>query len=172
MFRRLLLGYRRALDFFERILMVICRLLFASVVLLYGIEIFTRYFLNYSSTLSGELGIILMTWMYFLGFVIIFKRGDDVVMEYFFHLFTPQIQNKLEWFIHVALLFFLTILLWKSIQFYSMTSVMEHPVLPIKYSYTVQPILVGTILAVAVSVYFLLEKIERSVSKANSHEQT
>ena len=32
MFRRLLLGYRRALDFFERILMVICRLLFASVV--------------------------------------------------------------------------------------------------------------------------------------------
>lgn len=150
--------YKRFLDIMEKGLMILCSLLFAAVVVLSAIEIFTRYFLNYSSTISGELGLILMTWIYFLGFTILFKRGEDVVMEYFFKRLPIQIRNVVDWLSQVGILVFLSTLVWKSIRFYRMTSTMEHPFLPIKYSYTVQPVLVGSILCLLVAVYFLCEK--------------
>jgi len=153
-------GYKHILDLMEKVLMVLCALLFAGVVTLSAIEIFTRYFLNYSSTISGELGLILMTWIYFLGFIILFKRGEDVVMEYFFRRLPNGIKSLMEWLTHLAIFIFLSTLVWNSIKFYRMTSTMEHPFLPIKYSYTVQPILVGSFLALVVAVYFLWEKTD------------
>jgi len=161
----LLKGYKHILDIMEKVLMFLCTLLFAVVVSLSAIEIFTRYFLNYSSTVSGELGLILMTWIYFLGFIILFKRGEDVVMEYFFRRLPGRIRSLIEWLTHLAILIFLTILVWKSIKFYKMTSMMEHPSLPIKYSYTVQPVLVGSILALVVAIYFLWEKTDTFIRR-------
>lgn len=157
--------YKRFLDLMEKVLMALCSLLFAVVVTLSAIEIFTRYFLNYSSTISGELGLILMTWIYFLGFTILFKRGEDVVMEYFFRRLPIHIRNIVDWLTHVGILVFLSVLVWKSIRFYGMTSTMEHPFLPIKYSYTVQPILVGSILSLVVAIYFLWEKTDAFVMR-------
>ncbi len=157
--------YKRFLDLMEKVLMVLCSLLFAVVVTLSAIEIFTRYFLNYSSTISGELGLILMTWIYFLGFTILFKRREDVVMEYFFRRLPIQIRNIVDWLTKVGILVFLSTLVWKSIRFYRMTSAMEHPFLPIKYSYTVHPILVGSILSLLVAVYFLWEKTDAFVRR-------
>jgi|GEM_PF-1544773 TRAP-type C4-dicarboxylate transport system permease small subunit len=167
MYLRFLKGYQYALTLLEKILMVICILLLLIVVFLYAVEIFTRYFLHYSSTVSAELGLILMTWMYFLGFVILFKRGEDVVMEYFFRLLPPRARELLEWLIQGAILLFLTVLTWKAIQFYFMTSTMEHPFLPIRYSYTVQPVLAGSILAILVSLYFILEKAGRLLTRVD-----
>jgi TRAP-type C4-dicarboxylate transport system permease small subunit len=109
------------------------------------------------------LGLILMTWIYFLGFTILFKRGEDVVMEYFFRRLPMGIRNFIEWLTHLGILVFLSTLVWNSIKFYRMTSTMEHPFLPIKYSYTVQPILVGSILTLVVAVYFLWEKTDAFV---------
>ncbi len=163
--------YKRLLDFMEKVLMVLCSLLFAVVVTLSAIEIFTRYFLNYSSTISGELGLILMTWIYFLGFTILFKRGEDVVMEYFFRRLPIQIRNTIDWLTHVGILVFLSTLVWKAIKFYGMTSTMEHPFLPIKYSYTVQPILVGSMLTLVVAIYFLWEKTAAFVKRDLESEQ-
>jgi TRAP-type C4-dicarboxylate transport system permease small subunit len=166
MFQRWLSGYRRALDLLEKVLMALSSLLFVTVVLLYAGEIFTRFFLSYSSTVSGELGLILMTWVYFLGFVVLFKRGEDVAMEYFLRFFSPRFRAGLDWAVHLAIFVFLAVLVWKSAQFHAMTAQMSHPFLPVKYSYTVQPVLAGSVLAAAVSVYFLLEKTQRLFFKA------
>jgi TRAP-type transport system small permease protein len=160
MYQKVLGGYRYLLDLLEKALMFICTLLLAFVIVIYSIEIFTRYFLNYSSTVTGELGLILMTWLYFLGFVILFKRGEDVIMEYFFKRFPQRIRNLIEWLTCWAILIFLVVLVWKSLHFYTVTRMMSHPFLPIKYSFTVQPILAGSILALIVSVYFVWEKTD------------
>jgi len=145
--------------------MIFCIILFAIVVSLYAWEIFTRYFLDYSSVISGELGLILMKWIYFLGFVVLFKRGEDVVMEYFFQRLPDRIKQFVEWLTQLAIFVFLTVLVWKSIRFYAMTSLMDHPFLPIKYSYTVQPILVGSTLALVVALYFVWEKTDVLVKR-------
>lgn len=145
---------QKILDSIEKILVIICSILFSGVVLLSALEIFTRYFLNYSSTISGELGLILMTWVYFLGFIVLFKRKEDIVMEYFYKKFPLPIQNIIEWLTQFAILIFFIFLVWNSIKFYIMTSKMEHPFLPIKYSYTVQPILLSSFLGFGMALYF------------------
>lgn len=150
--------YDRILTFLEKGLMVICMSLFSMVVILGAIEIFTRYFLSYSSIISGELGLILMTWTYFLGFIILFKRGEDIVMEYFFQKLPEPLRNLIEWLTHLTILIFILTLIWNAIKFYLLTNKMEHPFLPIKYSYTVHPILVSSFLALFISVYFFLGK--------------
>ncbi len=155
--------YRSLLDLMEKVLIVLCSFLFALVVTLSAIEIFTRYFLNYSSIISGELGLILMTWIYFLGFIVLFIRREDIVMEYFFRKLPIRIRNVVDWLTHAIIVVFLGTVVWKSVRFYGMTSKMEHPFLPIKYSYTVQPILVGSVLALVVAIYFLLEKTDAFV---------
>ena len=167
MYKRVLAGFKIALDVLERVLMILCVILLALVVTIHAIEIFTRYFMNYSSTVSGELGLILASWMYFLGFIILFKRGEDVVMEYFFRFLPDRIGEIVDWLSHVAIFIFLAVLVWKSIKFYIMTRMMEHPFLPIKYSYTVQPILVGSILALVVAIYFVWEKADLLVKRWN-----
>jgi TRAP-type C4-dicarboxylate transport system permease small subunit len=158
MSQKILTKYKRALDLLDKGLMLICALILAFVMIIYSIEIFTRYCLQYSSTVTGELGLILMTWLYFLGFVILFKRGEDVIMEYFFDRMPLRIRSLIAWLTSWAILVFLLVLVWKSYQFYSVARMMEHPFLPIRYSYTVQPIFVGSILASFVSGYQVLEK--------------
>ena len=160
MYQKILNGYKWFLDLLDKGLMFVCALILSFVMIIYTIEIFTRYCLNYSSTVTGELGLILMTWLYFLGFVIIFKRSEDVIMEYFFQRFPLRIRNLIEWLTCWAIFLFLFVLVWKSFHFYTVARMMEHPFLPIKYSYTVHPILVGSVLALIVSIYFVWEKTD------------
>jgi len=160
MYQKAMTGYKYFLNLLEKVLMLTCALILSFVMIIYTIEIFTRYCLRYSSTVTGELGLILMTWLYFLGFVILFKRGEDVIMEYFFDRFPLRIRNLIAWLTSWAILIFLLVLVWKSYQFYSVARMMEHPFLPIRYSYTVQPILTGSILSLIVSVYSVWEKTD------------
>ncbi len=160
MSQKILARYKRVLDLLEKVLMFACSLILAFVMVIYTIEIFTRYCLRYSSTVTGELGLILMTWLYFLGFVILFKRGEDVVMEYFFDRFHPRARNLIAWLTSWAILAFVVVLTWKSYQFYTVARMMDHPFLPIRYSYTVHPIFAGSILSLLVSVYQVWEKTD------------
>ena len=158
MSQKMLAGYKRVLDLLDQALMFVCVLILAFVMIIYTIEIFTRYCLNYSSTVTGELGLILMTWLYFLGFVILFKRGEDVIMEYFFDRFPLRIRGLIAWMTSWAVLAFIFVLVWKSYQFYTVARMMDHPFLPIRYSYTVHPIFAGSVLSLFVSVYQVCEK--------------
>lgn len=160
MTQKILAGYKRALDLLEKALMFVCSLVLAFVMVIYTIEIFTRYCLRYSSTVTGELGLILMTWLYFLGFVILFKRGEDVIMEYFFDRCPLRIRSLIAWLTSWAVLAFVLVLVWKSYQFYNVARMMDHPFLPIRYSYTVHPILAGSVLSLFVSVYQVWQKTD------------
>ena len=53
MSRKILTRYKNVLDLLEKGLMLVCTLIFAFVMIIYTIEIFTRYCLNYSSTVTG-----------------------------------------------------------------------------------------------------------------------
>jgi len=160
MYRKIFNGYKGFLDILDKGLMVICCLILSFVMIIYTIEIFTRYCLNYSSTVTGELGLILITWLNFLGFVILFKRGEDVIMEYFFDRFPLRVRTLIAWLTSWAILVFILVLVWKSYQFYTVARMMEHPFLPIRYSYTVHPIFVGSILSLFVSVYQVWDKTD------------
>jgi TRAP-type C4-dicarboxylate transport system permease small subunit len=163
MYRRFLEGYKFLLDKLEWAEMGLCMILLAVVVAMYAIEIFTRYFLKYSSPINAEIGLLLINWMYFLGFAVLFHRGEDVVMEYFFKLLPKGMRQLLDWLTHLAILLFLVILFKECIGLRALTNLMDHQVLPVKQSFVNLPLLVGTLLTLLISTYFILIKTEQLI---------
>ena len=176
MYRRFLEGYKFLLDKLEWVETGLCMLLLAVVVAIYAVEIFTRYFLKYSSPVSAEVGLLLINWMYFLGFAVLFYRGEDVVMEYFFKLLPKWLRQWIDWRTQLAILLCLAILLKECIGLRALTNLMDHQVLPVKQSFANLPLLAGTFLTLLVSIYFTLIKtaqlIRWKVGKEENHSST
>ena len=176
MYRRFLEGYKFLLDKLEWVETGLCMVLLAVVVAMYAVEIFTRYFLKYSSPVSAEVGLLLINWMYFLGFAVLFYRGEDVVMEYFFKLLPKWLRQWIDWLTQLAILLFLAILLKECIGLRALTNLMNHQVLPVKQSFANLPLLAGTFLTLLVSIYFTLIKtaqlIRWKVGMEENHSST
>jgi TRAP-type C4-dicarboxylate transport system permease small subunit len=154
---RTLASFKSVLDFLEKWEMVLCIILFALVLCMYTLEVFTRYLFNYSSVIMGEVALYMMTWVYFIGFAIIFKRGENIVLEYFFKRFRKSLQNFLAWMTHLLILLFSTVVFIGSLRLFSVTSKMFHPVLPVKQCYSTLPIVVGSFFVLMISLYFALD---------------
>jgi TRAP-type transport system small permease protein len=154
---RSLASFKSVLDFLEKIEMVLCTILFAVVLCMYSIEVFTRYFFNFSSVLTGEVGLYLMTWVYFIGFAVIFKRGENIVLEYFFKRFPGRMKEIVTWTTHLLILLFASVVFVGSLRLFAVTTMMDHPVLPLRQCYSTLPIVTGSFLVLIISIYFALE---------------
>lgn len=155
MHRTILKYYGKSVDLADRWLLLLCVVLLFVVVVLNAVEIVTRYFLGYSSPVSMELAVSLSSCMYFIGYAVLLKRDEDVRMQYFFDRLGPRTQRLLETVTNALIVLFFALILIKAIEFYRMTSVMMHPVFPIKQSYSVLPVLLGGATCLWVAVYRL-----------------
>jgi len=147
--------YAKSVDLADRWLLLLCVLLLFVVVLLNAVEIITRYFLGYSSPVSMELAVSLSSCMYFIGYAVLLKRDEDVRMQYFFDRLGPKAKSVIETGTNVLIVIFFALILVKAIEFYRITSVMMHPVFPIKQSYSVLPVLLGGALCLWIALYRL-----------------
>jgi len=138
-----------------------CVAVLVVVVALNAVEIFTRYFLAYSSPISMELAVSLSTGMYFVGYMVLLNRDEDVVMHFFFDRLSPKTQRVVDTCTHVAVTAFLTVLVIKAFHLFMLTSRMMHPVFPVKQSYTVLPVLIGGALCLHVALFRLWIKLDR-----------
>lgn len=149
----------------DRWLLALCVVLLLIVVLLNAIEIVTRYFLGYSSPVSMELAVSLSSCMYFIGYAVLLKRDEDVRMQYFFDRLGPIVQCVVDTATNVLVVAFFTLLLTEALEFYQMTSVMMHPVFPIKQSYSVLPVLLGGAVCLWVAIYRLWAGLDALMRK-------
>jgi TRAP-type C4-dicarboxylate transport system permease small subunit len=160
MYNKIFKYYGRSVQVIDAWGMGFCVALLIAVVLLNAIEIFTRYFLAYSSPISMELAVTLSTGMYFIGYMVLLRRDEDVVMHFFFNRLGSKAQRLIETLTHVVVTAFLAVLVVKSVNLFILTSRMMHPVFPVKQSYTVLPILIGGALCLYVSVYKLWANLD------------
>ena len=163
--RKGLFLFKSVLDLMERGETVLCTILFGAVLCMYTLEVFTRYVLNYSSVFTGEIGLYFMTWTYFIGFAILFKHGENIILEYFFDRFPPALKKWLSWITHWLILLFTTVVFVGSLKLFSVTSRMDHPILPIRQCYATLPIVVGSFLTMMVALYFAWEGTVRMFGK-------
>jgi len=161
MYTKIFKYYGRSVEAIDSWGMVFCVALLIVVVLLNAVEIFTRYFLAYSSPISMELAVSLSTGMYFIGYMVLLRRDEDVVMHFFFNRLGQKTQRLIETCTHIVVTVFLTVLVVKAVQLFILTSRMMHPVFPVKQSYTVLPILIGGSLCLYVSVFKLWANLDR-----------
>jgi len=165
MHRTILKYYGMSVDLADRWLLSLCVLLLFVVVGLNAVEIFTRYFLGYSSPVSMELAVSLSSCMYFIGYAVLLKRDEDVRMQYFFDRLGPRTRSLIETATNILIVVFFVLILAKTIEFYRITSVMMHPVFPIKQSYSVLPILLGGAICLWIALYRLWVDLDNLFTK-------
>jgi TRAP-type C4-dicarboxylate transport system permease small subunit len=152
--------YERGLDLIERGEIYFCVGLLALTALIGVGEVFSRYALNRSVPQTYEVMLLLATWVYFIGFAVVFKRNEDVVMEYFFLLFPRRARAYIDWAGHVAILVFLVYLFREGLTIYRLGSLTYNWILPVRQSFLYVPVLVSTASLILIVIHLVWTKTE------------
>ena len=161
MFRRFVHVYGQSVDLLDRFVMAACTLMLVVVVAINGLEIITRYFFGYSSLYSSEGSLVISALMYFVGYAVLLRRDEDVTLDYFYMKFPIRVQRVIDVLLALGILTFFLVLTETSIRYVRLTSMMQHPVLPIPQSYTTAPILVAAVCCLWVALYKVLIAVHR-----------
>jgi len=145
----------RRLQFYHRLTSVVDAidkveliLVITSLVAIIGInslEIFTRFILNKSFFWVHEVIILLANYMYFLGAALVYKRRQDIQMEYFLKFFSVKIQRKWDFMIDGACFYFFVILFYHGIRILIVQSKQVSQGLGIPNHYFSLPLVIGTL---------------------------
>ena len=88
-----IIGFGRVLRFFEGIALKLSAVLLGAMVLLINVEIFSRYFLNYSTRIADEYGGYFYAWIVLLGGVHLLRSDRYLMMTSVLDRMSPRVQN-------------------------------------------------------------------------------
>jgi TRAP-type C4-dicarboxylate transport system permease small subunit len=131
-----------AIDIAE-LIVVIASLL--AIIGINSLEIFTRFILNKSFFWVHEVIILLANYMYFLGAALVYKRRQDIQMEYFLRFFSVKIQRKWDFVVDGACFYFFVILFYHGIRILNLQSRQVSQGLGIPNHYFSLPLVIGTL---------------------------
>jgi TRAP-type C4-dicarboxylate transport system permease small subunit len=120
----------------------------ASLLAIIGInslEIFTRFILNKSFFWVHEVIILLANYLYFLGAALVYKRKQDIQMEYFLKFFSVKIQKGWDFIVDGACFYFFIILFYHGIRILNLQSRQVSQGLGIPNHYFTLPLIIGTL---------------------------
>ncbi|MGL4450524.1 MAG: TRAP transporter small permease [Sarcina sp.] len=146
--------YNKFSDFLEKIVETLGVTLLGLMVLVIGIQVFCRYFLNFTPSWSEDISLLFMIWFSFLGIALGVKRDTHLSIEVFYSRFSKGFQNFINIFNYILIIFFSYILLTRGIVLVKMTLRSTIPSLGIPTSnlYIAIPIMSGLI------IVFLIQK--------------
>jgi TRAP-type C4-dicarboxylate transport system permease small subunit len=160
-FGQILHVYGRSVDVLDRFVMAACALMLVAVVAINGFEIITRYFFGYSSIYSAELSLVVSALMYFVGYVVLLKRDQDVTLDYFYLKMPLRVRRGIDVLLSLGVLTFFVVLFEASQRYVRLTNMMQHTVMPVPQSYTTAPILVAAACCLWVAFYKVLVAADR-----------
>ncbi len=159
-----LIRYKKGMDHLARIESATAMTCMALLILMNGLGIFTRYFLNRPILWVHELSILIGTWLFYIGTGLLFTRKEDITLEIIVNKLPRSTAFAIETMINVILLVFLVILTISTyylIPFVRMSGSMLSFSLGISDVYYYIPVGVGAILIFIPILYTTLQKIER-----------
>ena len=151
--------YGRAVDALDRATTVACALLLAAVVLLTGAEIIARTVFKSSSVEMVDLALQLAILMYFIGYLSLLNRDQDITMDYFYVRLPARVRRVVDVVTTVAIAAFLLLLLVKSITLFRLGLRFSHPVFPVPHAVIVIPAVLGAAGALIIAVRKALDTI-------------
>lgn len=130
-------------DFLERVVETVGITLLVLMVIIIGVQVFCRYFLNFTPSWSEDLSLLFMIWFSFLGIALGVKRDTHLSIEFFFNRLSKNFQRFITDFNYILILFFSYILFTRGIILVRMTLNSKMPSLKVPTSvlYIVIPIM-------------------------------
>lgn len=89
----LIISSGRVLRFFEGIALKLSAVFLGAMVLLINVEIFSRYFFNYSTRIADEYGGYFYAWIVLLGGVHLLRSDRYLMMTSVLDRMSPRVQN-------------------------------------------------------------------------------
>jgi TRAP-type C4-dicarboxylate transport system permease small subunit len=136
----------------DRAASVVATLLLLAMAGLNGLEAVSRLF-GASSIYYVQVSLACSTLVYFVGYLILLRRGEDVSVGFFHALMPRPAQKLVDCLTALAIVVFFAVLLHASLDYYALTSLMRHPVLPVQQSVTAIPIILGAAGCLWVALY-------------------
>lgn len=147
-----LIGYRRCLEIFAIVIIVI-------LVIITTYQVFGRYVLSSTPKWSEELARILLVWLTFIGSAIAFGKGIHLKIDLLDRWLSEKINTYLNIVVDVLLVIFLFVVSLKCYQFMNQISDLQTPALGIP-NYTIY---LGLFIGFAASLPFVLASLIRSL---------
>jgi len=160
MYRRLRRGYGRGVDALDRWTSAICALLLAAVVLLTGSEIVGRSLFAQSSVAMVDLALQFAIVMYFIGYLSLLNRDQDIMVDYFYVRFPLRVRRRTDLLAAIAIVGSFLLLLVKSIALFRLGLRFPHPVFPVPNALIVSPAVLGAAGGLLVALRKLLDTLD------------
>jgi len=162
--------YKKWMDRLARVEAFASMAMMASLILMNGVGIFTRYFLNRPILWVHELTILIGTWLFYVGMGLLYARREDISLDLIVNKMPERMRWMTEQVIHWMILVFLVILTiatYNLIPFVSMSGSMLSFSLGIKDAYYYIPVGVGSILMFIPVLYKTLKELEARKQKGS-----
>jgi len=150
---------KRLVHFIDQAELVIVVGSLLLIVVINSMEIFSRFALNKSFFWVHEITILAANVMYFLGASLVYKRKQDVQMEYFLKFFSLPTQRKWDFVIDAACFYFFIILLYHGIRLLGIQSRHVSQGLGIPNHYFSLPLVVGTLSMILIMAQQMIERL-------------
>jgi TRAP-type C4-dicarboxylate transport system permease small subunit len=122
------------------------------IVVIGGLEIFSRYVLNHSLFFVYEITLLLANWLYFLGFCLVFRRDEDIEIEFFTNMLPKKIQLYLAIACQIAISYFLLILSYYGFKILALQSKHSTEGLNIPNHLFSMPVVIGACILLLISI--------------------
>lgn len=154
--------YKKWMDVLAKIESAASMAMMAFLILINGVGIFTRYFLNRPLLWVHELTILVGTWLFYIGMGLLYARREDISLD----LIVNKMPEKMRWVTELVIngivltfLIVLTIYSYKLIPFVSMSGSMLSFSLGVSDVYYYIPVGVGSILIFIPVLYNTLRQV-------------
>ena len=154
--------YKKWMDLLVKVESAASMAMMAFLILMNGIGIFSRYFLNRPILWVHELTILVGTWLFYVGMGLLYARKEDIVLDFVVSRMPPRMRRITEQAIQWIILVFLIVLAvttYKLIPFVSMSGSMLSFSLGVKDVYYYIPVGVGAILIFFPVLYKTLQAL-------------
>lgn len=146
-------------NFIEKITATVCVISFIIVVGMNGFEAVSRSVFGVSSIYTVQASVVLISAVYFLGYLVLMNRDEDISLDYVYVRLNNRVRRALDVIISLAIFIFFTLLTITSFVYVARISAFPDPVFPFSESYTALPILLGSVGCLWVAAYRFLAEL-------------
>lgn len=97
----------------DRVLEALTGALLTGIVAINGAEIATRALAGTSLTWVYETNLLLANWLYFLGICLVYRRGQDITVDFLFERLPARARRPAVVAIHLVTIAVLAVLVWQ-----------------------------------------------------------
>jgi TRAP-type transport system small permease protein len=165
MFSKFMNGYKRMIDWVERVEIFIASFLLGVLACIIMMEVVSRYCLNHPFPWVFELTLFLFTYIVFVGVPTMYKQNSLIILEFIFKRLPLKAQRYLSLIWELLIGVFMVFLIVSSYELQDLQKHYTSPTMDISFQFFTIPILFCGVSILLFNIYVILVHIKKMTEK-------